>query len=233
LVGIDLQTGRRYLIDQVAVKSMKSWQMKETMLDWSNRYPIFEWRVESNGVQSQLVQYNRELVAELANRGIRVTPHFTFGNKWDPTFGVETMAPLFHADLVSIPWAGTQAHAAFQPFIEQLIQFPMGAVSDRVMSWWFAELGCRQYLERGHLPMFSDRRVPKRVAARRRIVDFNAREVRGVSLADQRVGAMTVGQQRYGRRVIGRAIPHHEAIELPPEERPRYVNREGYVDEAA
>lgn len=209
LVGIDPATGKRYLVDSLAVKSMKAPQMKDQILDWTDRYPLFEWRVESNGVQSQIVQYDMELVQHLAKRGVRVVPHHTHGNKWDPQFGVESLAPLMETGLVSIPWGNAPTTQVFQPLIEELVAFPMGNVSDRVMSFWFADLGARELLNRAHLPMFHERmKVPNRIKRRRRVVDFQSQEIRGVALRDQRPGHMTRGQWGYRRQTVGQALPH-------------------------
>ena len=217
VLGVDMATGRRYLVDQVAVKQMKAPQMKQHMLDWSDLYPIFEWRVESNGVQSQLIQYDREIITTLAQRGIRVTPHHTHSNKWDSEFGVESMAPLWHAELVSIPWGNAPTRQAFQPSIEEFIGFPMAVTSDRVMSWWFAELGIRDLLRRQHLPMFNERqKVPARIRKKRRIVSFADQTVRPVSLEDQRGGHLTPLQSGMRRQTLGRPVDHDKVVELPP-----------------
>ena len=219
LLGVDLQTGRRYLIDQVAVKQMKAPQMKQQMLDWSRDYPIYEWRVESNGVQSQLIQYDQELIRHLAQMGIRVTPHITSAaNKWDSNFGVEAMAPLWHAELISIPWGNAPTQQAFTPTIEEFIGFPMAITSDRVMSWWFAELGIRQILDRQHLPMFdSNMRVPGRIKKRRRVIDFAAQRVDPVSPLDQRPGHLTATQAGYRRMTMGQPTRHQDVQEFEPD----------------
>ena len=225
LIGVDPATGKRYLVDSLAVKSMKAPQMKNQILDWTDRYPLFEWRVESNGVQSQIVQYDMELVQHLAKRGVRVVPHHTHGNKWDPQFGVESMAPLMETGLVSIPWGNAPTTQIFQPLLEELIAFPMGAVSDRVMSLWFADLGVRDLMNRAHLPMFHERmRVPNRVKRRRRVVDFQNQEVRGINLRDQRPGHMTRGQWGYRRQTVGQAQPHGSVEEYDIEDGPPPMN---------
>lgn len=232
LLAVDLTTGHRYLVDQVAVKSMKAPQIRDQILHWSDSYPIYEWRVESNGLQSQLVQYNQEIIQALAKRGIRVVPHITNQNKWDPTFGVESMAPLMSAGLVSIPWNGPNTARHWQPFVEELVSFPMGRTTDRVMSWWFAELGCRQYLERAHLPMFDERataRWPSRIKRRRRVVDFNTRTVRPVKPEDQYVGHLSPGQLSQRRATVGRPIGHGDLVEGPPPTRAPLVNVQGDV----
>ncbi|HEX7099360.1 MAG TPA: helix-turn-helix domain-containing protein [Acidimicrobiia bacterium] len=227
LLGVDLNTGHRFLVDLVAERQMKAPRLKELMLEWSYKYPIYEWRVESNGVQSQLVQYNYELIQALAKKGVAVRPHFTYGNKWDPEFGVESLAPLFHAGLVSLPWAGSYTAQRVQNLIEQFISFPMGQVQDLVMAFWFAELGVRSLLERAHLPLFNDRmrrRWPNRIKKRARIVDFENREVRPVSIQDQRLGHLTRGLAGYRRATVGNPMPHSEVREFDPEPGPELAN---------
>lgn len=206
---------------------MKAPRMKEIMLDWSSRYPIYEWRVESNGVQSQLVQYNHELIQALAKRGIAVRPHYTYGNKWDAEFGVESIAPLFHQHLVSLPWGHANSAQKVQPLIEQFISFPMGQVQDLVMAFWFAELGARALLERAHLPLFNERmrrRWPGRVKRKARVVDFENREVRPIRLEDQRLGHLTRGLAGYRRATVGNPMAHSDVREYGPEPGPEYAN---------
>ena len=211
VIGIDIHTGHRYVVDQVAVKSMKAPQMKEQIVEWSERYPLTEWRVEVNGVQSQLIQYDRELVKVLAQKGVRVVPHTTHRNKWDPTFGVESMAPLFHTGQVSIPWGNQPSAQKMQPFLDELMAFPMGTTSDRVMSFWFTHIAAKEILERPHMPMFDERmRVPKRIKRRRRTVDFDQQTVHQVGLRDQRPGHLT-RQGSLARRTVGR--PGSEIVE--------------------
>ena len=175
LMGVDLQTGIRYPIDIVRGKAMRAPQLKDHIFDWADKYPLYSFRVENNGLQSQLVQYNDEIIRYLAQKGIRVEPHNTGSNKWDPQFGVESMAPLFGAQMVSIPWGNTQTARAFQPWVEELLAFPMGTTSDTVMASWFADLGVRDLMRRAHLPLFDDRaKVPERIRRRRVVVDFDA-----------------------------------------------------------
>jgi len=231
LIGINLQTGKRYLVDAFNVKSMKAPQLKEQVLAWSEHYPIYEWRVENNGLQSQLVQYNEEIVRELALQGIRITPHNTSTNKWDEHFGVESMAPLCSAGLLSIPWGNQPSRRTFQPLIEQLIVFPMGVVTDLVMATWFADLGCRDLLKRAHLPLFDARRpVPSRIAKRRVVIDFANQQATPIPLYEQS-GAVYAGPGSRGHRrlVTGRPSPHRDWVDPTPPEPIPFVNREGSV----
>lgn len=221
LLAVDLDTGMRFVVDAVSEKGMKAPRMRDLMLEWTDRYPIYEWRVESNGVQSQLIQYNEEIIRALALKGVRVNPHYTTGkNKWDPEFGVESMAPLFSANLVSIPWGNAQAAQRFQPMIEEFVAFPMGITSDLVMAFWFAELGIRDVLQRAHMPLFNERmrrRWPARIKRRARVVDFENREVRPVTLEDQRLGHLTRGQRGYRRMTVGNPSRHSDVQEFEPE----------------
>lgn len=203
VLAVDLASGRRFLVDQVAEKGMKAPQLKDLIFRWADTYPLYEWRVESNGLQSQIVQYNDEIVRFLASKGVRVMPHFTSGNKWDPEFGVSTMAPLFESGMFSVPWAGSSAVRTFQPLLEELAAFPVGSSQDRVMSLWFAELGCRDLLRRAHLPLFNERlrsRWPSRISRRARVVSFEDREIRRVSPEDLRAEPLSRLEAGYRRR---------------------------------
>lgn len=232
VLALDPKTGVRYLVDQYAEKSMKAPNIKDKILEWSERYPIFEWRVEANGVQSNLVQYDVEIIRPLALRGIRVLPHYTTGkNKWDEEFGVETIAPMMANGLVSIPWATPQARKEMGIFFEECIGFPMAPKNDRVMSYWFAELGCRDLMRRQHLPLFDERtkRWPARVRRRRQIVDFHDQEVRRVPLREQFPHQVTVGQSRYRRQMVGAPKRHDMIPEDTFPERRQTVNTNAEV----
>ena len=179
LLGIDLVTGRRYLVDMVNAKQMKAPQLRDQIFDWAERYPLRELRVESNGLQSQLVQYNEEILARMTSRGVRVVPHITTKhNKWDPQFGVESMATMFINRQISLPTGDTASRNRIRSLTEQLAAFPMGNTTDLVMALWFAELGARELFQRAAIPMFDPRvRLPARLGSRRRVFDFSDRSV--------------------------------------------------------
>jgi phage terminase large subunit-like protein len=204
LMGVDLRSGDRYVVDIFNVKSMRAPALKDQILEWSARYPIYEWRVENNGLQAQIVQYNEEIVRELAKKGIRIQPHNTNNNKWDDEFGVDSMAPGYSSGQIHLPWGGAQTQRVIQPLIEQLIRFPMGA-TDMVMAHWFADLGCRTLMTRAHLPMFSDRmKVPERIRRRRVVVDFSSQRVTKVPPHEQQARMpQTAALRGYRRHVVG------------------------------
>ncbi|MEM9605888.1 MAG: hypothetical protein AAGA99_00605 [Actinomycetota bacterium] len=227
LVGVDMRTGVRYLIDIANHQAFKAPQLKQLMLDWSDRYRIDEWRVESNGVQSQLVLYNDEITRPLAARGVKVTPHYTHTNKADPVFGVDAMAPLFTQGLVNIPWGDEPTRRAFEPLTDQLLSWGYGAVTDCVMAWWFSELGVKDLLNRQAMPLFDrNMRVPRRIRRKRMVVDFGEGRVRGIPMAEQRGGHL----DQSGQMTVGRPMDHAQVRHVPPAERPKFANVEGEVE---
>lgn len=229
LLGVDLRTGKRYLIDLFNQKSMRAPLIKQKILEWSANYPIYEWRVENNAVQSQLVQYNEEIIRPLAAQGIRVVGHNTNSNKWDAQFGVESIAPVMSGGLFELPWGNGPTRQEVQPLIDQLLQFPMGAVNDLGMALWFADIGVRDILRRSHLPYFDERvtnRWPRRILKQRRVIDFFSGEIRPVPLSDQARPIMAdhPGARGYRRLTVGRPVPHPDAIEADHPEPPGLVN---------
>ena len=225
MMGVDLSSGKRYVIDSVAHKGMRAYQLKDLMLEWTDIYGPSTWRVENNGLQSQIVQYDRELVRTLALRGVSVEPHTTHGNKWDPQFGVESMAPLMNAGMFSIPWATPADRIVMLPLVEEFLGFPMVALSDRVMSSWFTEIACKELLERSHLPLFNERmHVPARLRRKRSVVDFGNRSVRRIPLRNQRPGHMERDTWGGKRTTVGVPTAHENVEEFGPPEKVAATN---------
>jgi transposase-like protein len=173
-------TGQRFIVDLINHKQMRAPQIKDQILAFADQYPLTEIRVEVNGLQSQIFQYDTELVSKLTQRGVRFVPHITHkGNKWDPQFGVEAMGPMFYNQNISVPWMDVNSRKKGGQLHEQLAQFPMGQINDLVMAMWFAELGCADIFQRFKLPAFDSRmRVPARIRNKRHVVDFGNQEVR-------------------------------------------------------
>jgi len=191
LMGVDLKSGKRHLVDLVNIRALKAPQLRDQILAWADQYPrLRELRVEVNGLQGQLFQYNEELNAHLTNRGIRIAPHITHGhNKWDADFGVESCAPLFYNHMISTPWADLVSRNKFGELDKQLKEFPMGQPNDLVMALWFAELGCREIFQRETMPMFSPRlKVPNRLRRKRGVIDFSERSLRRPTASEERGG---------------------------------------------
>lgn len=159
VVGVDKKTKMRYVIDTMNVRGIKPHILREKMIEFTKKYKINEWRIEKNGLQTLLSQ-DRDLRIALIGEGSRIYEHHTleYGatGKWDPDYGVATLAPLFlgalevpKANKIAIPFNG--AHRATRELLDQLIAWEPGTVgkTDLVMALWFADLGCRKQLEVG------------------------------------------------------------------------------------
>jgi transposase-like protein len=210
LLGWDRENQEVHLVDIVNTRSMKAYQFKDQLLDWADSYNLSEIRVESNGVQSQLVQYNQELMGPLAAAGVRVVPHHTHANKWDSQFGVEAIAPWFYNRKFFLPWGNADTQRRVQVLIDQLVGFPMAERSDIVMATWFSWLGVKESMKRQTGPMFeANRRLPAHVRRRQRVLD----------MANNRV--WTPGDPE---------MPNFGRMELDvPKEKIRMMNTKGYV----
>jgi len=227
--GVDPSTQKRFLIDLENHRSMKSPDAIDMLFKLTDAYGISEWRIEDNAMNAQVYQNSREIQQGMVNRGVRVASHTTGKNKWDPQWGVESMAPLFLQEMISIPWMGETDRNKFRLLTDQLIGFPMMETSDLVMAFWFAELGARDWSMRQHVPMFNSRqKVPAHVRARRRVFDLNTGSVRKVSLAEQEGRQFYKNPLGNERMVVGRTTPHEE-VDYSPEvpDEVQFVNVQG------
>lgn len=153
VVGLDLPTRRRYVLDVRNRARMHPDQMREMIYELTDRYQIVEWVIEKNGFQGFLAQ-DREVNAYLSSRGCIVRPHFTGDNKRDPDFGVAAMSGLFKGwqngeNLIELPSA--HMSEGVKAMIEQLVTWAPGMAKsqkqDVVMSLWMAELACLRRLD--------------------------------------------------------------------------------------
>jgi hypothetical protein len=150
VVGLDRRTGVRWLLDVVNKRGMPPHEMRSEIKRLTERYGISEWRVEKNAYQASIVQ-DQEIRTYLAGRGCLISGHHTNTNKWDPDFGVSSMAPLFDGwkdgrNLIRLP-SQTQSEGV-RALIEQLCSwFPeTKGLTDTVMALWFAEIRCRELM---------------------------------------------------------------------------------------
>lgn len=150
VVGVDRQSGKRWLLDVFNQASLNYNQIIATIKTWTLQYSIQEWRIEKNNVQAWLTQ-DADLLDFLRSRGVVVQPHFTHGNKWDADFGVASMAALFDGyedgrNLIDLP--SSKNHAGVQALREQLITWhpETKGKTDIVMALWFAEIRCRELM---------------------------------------------------------------------------------------
>lgn len=150
VLALDRQTGTRWLLECVNKRALPPHEMRSEMERLTDRYKINEWRIEKNAYQGSIVQ--DRLVRDMLNaRGCLISPHFTDGTKWDPDFGVASMATLFDGwdsghNLIRLP-SQTQSEPV-RNLIEQLCAwFPeTKGLTDTVMALWFAEIRCRELM---------------------------------------------------------------------------------------
>ncbi len=150
VLALDRQTGTRWLLEVVNKRALPPHEMRSEMERLTDRYRINEWRIEKNAYQGSIVQ--DRLVRDMLNsRGCLISPHFTDSGKWDPDFGVASMATLFDGwetghNKIRLP-SQTQSEAV-RNLIEQLCSwFPeTKGLTDTVMALWFAEIRCRELM---------------------------------------------------------------------------------------
>lgn len=186
LMAVDTDTGRLYFVDLVKQKQMRAPQMHSQMIDWATRYPLHEFRVETNAVQDQLFMYNDELRSALSRQGCRLTAHNTNRyNKGDPSYGLESMSTYFHNGMISTPWGNIDSRRKFKELDEGFMQVGMtDQTPDLPMAAWFAYSGCREMVKRNSMPMFDPRmNVPPHIRRRRRVKETSGM-VRGASFEE-------------------------------------------------
>lgn len=150
VVGLDRQTGIRWLLEVVNRRALPPHEMRAEIERLTDRYRINEWRIEKNAYQASIAQ--DRLVRDMLNaRGCIISPHHTDSNKWDPDFGVASMASLFDGwdsgnNLIRLP-SQTQSEPV-RNLVEQLCAwFPQTkGLTDTVMALWFAEIRCREMM---------------------------------------------------------------------------------------
>lgn len=178
LLGVDLRTGHRYVVDVHNEASMPPDKLKGFIRNWTERYNIKEWRVEDNAFQKFLTR-DPELTTWMAARGVVFTEHTTGRNKNDPDFGVMAMSGLFEGGLIHLP---NSTSSSVKALIEQLVvwqpQPPKSLKTDCVMALWFAELRALELVSR--IERTSTFRTSiyttRGDKSRRQIIDMNSNE---------------------------------------------------------
>jgi hypothetical protein len=149
VIGLDLQNGKRYVLDTFNKSHTRPDEIRSLIKEWTSKYNIAEWRIEKNGFQGFLV-HDREINDFCAMHGTLIQAHFTGNNKHDAEFGVAAMSMLFNGwedrmALIELP--STHGSEATKALVEQLTTWSPEAhkkqKTDLVMALWFAELGCR------------------------------------------------------------------------------------------
>lgn len=162
--AVSRETQKRYVMNAWNLKAPTAHELKEKMKEITEHYGVHEWRVEKTGLLQFFTQ-DRELRQWMASRGTRFVEHNTGSNKWDATFGVSSMAPLFGEydkawndpnggwreitpPLIELPRPNSSGMKAL---IHQLITWtsdldPNKVPCDLVMALWFFNTGAREHL---------------------------------------------------------------------------------------
>jgi len=192
VLAVDRDSGKRYLLAVRNPKAPTPDQLNQHMRDLTVQYNINEWRVERTGLLQFFTQ-NNEWRQWYTTRGVIFKEHHTGINKWDPAYGVASMAPLFgvydkttesHArdigewrcvqePLLELP---STRDPAVRTLVNELVVWspendPDKVKCDLVMALWFAELRAREVARRAsqHVdPMKHARKFVGQRAARSR-----------------------------------------------------------------
>ena len=199
IVGLDRQTGKRWVLDGFNNRNTSAQQLKDRVKWFTETYRVNEWVIESNAFQRYLTQ-DQELTSFLRAHGSKLTPHQTTANKLDPDFGVMGLAPLFltagepDAQGKGGPWRKTHDKALIElpsttqnawvpELINQLVVWqPSGMKqlqkTDLVMALWFTDIAVRRILGSG-------RKVPTHVNNGYGPL-YRAKDQRVINIADLR-----------------------------------------------
>lgn len=179
VLGVDTQSGLRYVLDVFNKPSVPPQKIKELLYEWTDRFGIDEWRVERNAFQTFLTR-DPEVLMNLANRGCVLTEHTTTGQtKHDPNFGVLAMAALFDNGMYRLP---NLAHERIRTLADQLSMWqpnpPRGLKTDLVMALWFAEIRAGQLVVRStaHNSFRTSEFFTPSDIAQQRVIDANRYE---------------------------------------------------------
>lgn len=159
IYGLDIQSGRRYILDIHNQKQMLPHQLNALLKHWTVLYGVREWRVETVAHQRVIIQ-DQDLLTFMRGKGVQLNPHITNRNKWDEVSGVASMAMLFKGwedgvPLIELP--KRTGHFGVQSLCDQLVGWyptpsrsAKAPIQDTVMALWFCELRARELSVHGH-----------------------------------------------------------------------------------
>lgn len=163
--AVDRVDKKRWIENAWALTNPTPEAIKNLIKDVTIEYGVNEWVVEEQGFQGFLV-HDAELTAWLANRGVKITGHYTGKNKLDPDFGVASMSALFGTTRRINEGAGREVHnegsnlivlpdpdmsGGIRGLIDQLIAWVPGKRGSKLkqdgpMALWFWETRARVIL---------------------------------------------------------------------------------------
>lgn len=174
VVAVDKDSEKRWVLDARNTKNSTPMETIAAFKEFTTKYRVNEWRIERNGIQRFITQLpelrefahgNGARIVEHQTRAASVHGQNTFG-KWDPDWGIETLIPHFMScvDLAEggklVPKPAGKGrielpHPGHNPAVAALVEqlqlwepdMPRSIATDLVMALWFAEIGCKQWLQ--------------------------------------------------------------------------------------
>lgn len=151
LWGVDVESMKRYCVDLDNTRGGGLPGANAIIKAWFAQYGLRHWIIESNNYQGAILQ-DFELRRWCAENGVVLEPYHTHQfNKFDPQFGVSTLAEQFAAEKIDLPYADDGAtRGKVDEFVRQLINWEgqrgsKGPKSDLVMASWFPEKTIRNW----------------------------------------------------------------------------------------
>lgn len=170
VIALDRTTGERWLIDIIGRAEIRHPEvLKAQIVDLAYRYRVARCRIEKNAMQG-LLSRDVDLKRRLLAAGCQLEEEYTgANNKYDPNWGILSVAAQFDQDLWHLP-AGPGSEHRVRPLTDELLAWRPGVKvkQDRVIALWLAELSARQFASyRPGVPTHRD--VPRWVGKQRQV----------------------------------------------------------------
>jgi len=144
-----------YILDAVNMVDPNPMKIRQLIEEWVQKYHPQELRIEINAHQKAYA-LDDELRNWLAMHGCQLNSHFTGKNKWDTSFGVASMAPLFGSlrdgrfqdnNMIELP--SNEGSEGLKALVQQLITWKPETrnPTDCVMALWFAIIRIREIMQ--------------------------------------------------------------------------------------
>ena len=180
MYAVERNTGMRLILDAHNMGDPTPQKIRALIENWVTAHQPMELRIEINAFQKAFA-LDDDLRQWLANRGCRLSEHFTGKNKWDTNFGVASMANLLGTmrdgkpqrdHMVELPDATNNEH--FKALITQMITWKPDTrnPTDLIMAWWFCEIRAKELIQQGanRTTHTGSRFLTRRAAANQNVV---------------------------------------------------------------
>lgn len=156
-ITVNRSDGKIHVLDCLNMSEPSYQKIRAAIEDFTSKYQPQELRVEINAFQKAF-ELDEDLRQWLAMRGVRLSSHFTGKNKWDTSFGVASMSPLFgtvqdgkHQSNNTIELPSSDGSEGIKALVQQLITWKPDTKSatDCVMALWFAVIRARELIQNG------------------------------------------------------------------------------------